>query len=88
VEGSSRIEQARRRLKVARVSIGATAAAGLLVFALAARISHPGTAHRSQVSTASNASAETQSESDDFGFGGGSISPSYGGAPTVQSGGS
>jgi hypothetical protein len=88
VEGSSRIEQARRRLRVARVSIGATAAAGFLVFALAARVSHPGT-HHTQVSTNSAATSDdSQFQSDDFGFGSGSISPSTGAAPTLRSGGS
>jgi hypothetical protein len=87
VEGSSRIEKARRRLRVARVSIGATAAAGFLVFALAARASHPGT-HHSQVSSAASSSDDAQAQSDDFSFGSASISPSTGGATTLQSGGS
>ncbi len=87
MEGSSRIEKARRRLRVARVSIGATAAAGLLVFALAARVSHPGT-HHSQASSAASSGDDFQAESDDFSFGSGSISPSTGGATTLQSGGS
>jgi hypothetical protein len=87
VEGSSRIEKARRHLRVARVSIGATAAAGFLVFALAARASHPGTHHK-QVSSAASSSDDVQAQSDDFSFGSGSISPSTGGATTLQSGGS
>ena len=87
MEGSSRIEKARRRLRVARVSLGATAAAGFLVFALAARASHPGT-HHSQASSAASSSDDVQAESDDFSFGSGSISPSTGGATTLQSGGS
>jgi hypothetical protein len=87
VEGSSRIEKARRRLRVARVSIGATAAAGFLVFAVAARASHPGT-HHAQVSSAASSNDDAQVQSDDFSFGSGSISPSTGGATTLQSGGS
>jgi hypothetical protein len=87
VEGSSRIEQARRRLRVARVSIGATVAAGFLVFALAARASHPGT-HHSQVSSAASSSDDVPTQGDDFSFGSGSISPSTGSTPTLQSGGS
>jgi hypothetical protein len=88
VDGSSRIETARRRLRVARLSIGASAAAGFLVFALAARVSHPGT-HHTQVSSVSGGDElESQQGSDDFGFGQASISPSFGGAPTIQSGGS
>jgi len=87
----SRIEEARLRLRHARLGIGAAAAAGFALFVFAARAAHPGT------STASNATAVTQqvSTSDDnatsnsFGsdFGSGSIGPSTGGA-SVQSGGS
>ena len=87
MEGSSRIETARRRLRVARISIGATAAAGFLVFALAARASHPGTHHTQASSVSAGDDAESQ-QSDDFGFGQGSISPPSGGASTLQSGGS
>jgi hypothetical protein len=87
VDGSSRIEQARRRLRIACVSVGATAAAGFLAFALAARTSHPGT-HHSQVSSAASTSDDVQAQSDDFSFGSGSISPATGGATTLQSGGS
>ena len=67
--------------------MGAAAAAGFLVFALAARASHPGT-HRTQASSASGGDTVESQQSDDFGFGQGSISPSFGGAPTIQSGGS
>ena len=87
MEGSSRIEKARRRLRVARVSIGATAAAGFLVFAVAARASHPGT-HNTQVSSAASSGDDVQAEGGDFGFGSGSIGPSTGSAPALQSGGS
>ena len=87
MEGSSRIETARRRLRVARISIGATAAAGFLVFALAARASHPGT-HHTQASSASGSDSVQPQQSDDFGFGQGSISTPSGGASTLQSGGS
>ena len=87
MEDSSRIAKARRRLRVARVSIGATAAAGFLVFALAARASHPGT-HHTQVSSAGDSSDDVQAQSDDFSFGSGSISPATGGSTTLQSGGS
>jgi hypothetical protein len=86
VEGSSRIEKARRRLRVARVSVGAAAAAGFLVFAVAARTSHPGT-HHTQGSSAVSSADDVQAQSDDFDFGSGSISPSTGGT-TLQSGGS
>jgi len=87
VEGSSRIEKARRRLSVARISIGVTAAAGFLVFAFAARASHPGTQH-TQISSTATSSDDVQAQSDDFSFGSGSISPSTGGGTTLQSGGS
>jgi hypothetical protein len=89
VERSSRIEQARRRLRVARLSIGVTAAVGFLVFTLAARASHPGT-HSSRASSRATTSAsdDFESQSDDFSFGSASISPATGGTPMVQSGGS
>jgi hypothetical protein len=87
VEGSSRIEQARRRLRIARLSIGAAAAAGFLVFTLAAKASHPGT-HHARVSSRAATSDDLESQSDDFSFGSASIGPSSGSAPTVQSGGS
>ena len=86
----SRIEEARRRLRRARFGVGAVAAAGFAVFALAARAAHPGTAGASQ----STSFAQQTSSSDDqragdsgFDFGQGSIGPSTG-APSVQSGGS
>jgi hypothetical protein len=92
----SRIELARRRLKVVRYSVGITAAAAFAVFALAARAAHPGTSSAG-VSTATNSAGATSSDdpygnaesSDSFGgFGSSSVSPSYNSAPSVQSGGS
>jgi hypothetical protein len=91
----SRIEIARRRLKVVRYSVGVTATAAFAVFAFAARAAHPGTSSGS-VSTATDSAAVTSSDdpygdvesSDSFGFGQSSVSPSYNSAPSVQSGGS
>jgi hypothetical protein len=92
----SRIEIARRRLKVARYSVGVTAAAAFALFAFAARAAHPGTSSGS-ASTATNSAGVTSSDdpygdvesSDSFGgFGSSSVSPSYNSAPSVQSGGS
>lgn len=92
----SRIELARRRLTVVRYSVGITAAAAFAVFAFAARAAHPGTSTGNAASTArSNATASSDDpygdveSSDSFGgFGSSSVSPSYGSAPSVQSGGS
>jgi ApbE family protein len=84
----SRIELARRRLSIARRAIGIAAAAGFVVFALAARSSHPGS-HANASSTSSVTPGETESESDDssgFDFGRASIAPSTGGASSLQSG--
>jgi len=91
----SRIELAHRRLKVVRVSVGVTAAAGFAVFAFAARSAHPGTSTGNTASTADSSNASSDDpygdveSSDSFdGFGTSSVSPSYGGTPSVQSGGS
>jgi hypothetical protein len=94
----SRIELARRRLSIARRAIGVAAAAGFVVFALAARASHPGISASTSQSTSSSVATEaTSSDDDDYGgddnstsgfdFGQGSIAPSTGGS-TLQSGGS
>ena len=89
----TRIELARRRLKVVRVSVGVAAAAGFAVFAFAARAAHPGTHTGNTASTAAATSSDdaygdTQSGSTFDGFGSSSVSLSYNSAPSVQSGGS
>ena len=88
----SRIELARRRLRIARRAIGVAAAGGLVVFALAARASHPGSSASTSQSTSSPAASEATSSddsysSDDFDFGQASIAPPTGGS-ALQSGGS
>ena len=89
---TSRIELARQRLRIARRAIGVAAAAGFVVFAFAARASHPGSGAKSTAATASTTSVTTddaQSQTDGgFSFGQSSIAPSTGGGFSVQSGGS
>ena len=92
----SRIEIARRRIRLARYAAGVLAAAAFATFAVAARNAHPGTAPSAGATQSGDtASAVTPSDdynddqsSDGFGFGSSSVSPSYGEAPSVQSGGS
>jgi hypothetical protein len=89
METPSRLDQARRRLRVARYGIGAAAVAGFGVFGLAARAAHPGT--RTHSSSASSAVVRSEDDADSvqsFDFGDGSIGSSTGGAPAIQSGGS
>jgi hypothetical protein len=85
----SRLDRARQQLRVARIGIGATAAAGLVVFSLVARASHPGAGSAATPASSSTASATDQSAqaTDSFGFGSSSIAPSDD-LPSVQSGGS
>jgi hypothetical protein len=90
---STRIELARRRVKIVRVSVGVAAAAGFAVFAFAARAAHPGTHTANTDSTARASSSDdayddTESGSSFDGFGSSSVSPSYNSSPSVQSGGS
>jgi hypothetical protein len=83
------MEHAKRRLRVARYAIGATAVGAFGAFAIAARASHPGTHHASTSSSTATASSDDSATSDDF-FGAGG-SPSFdnsGSTPQVQSGGS
>ena len=91
----TRIELARRRLKVVRVSVGVVAAAGFAFFAFAARAAHPGTSTGNASPAASTATASSDDpygdveSSDSFdGFGSSSVSPSDNSSPSVQSGGS
>ena len=86
----SRMETARRRIRIARYSIGALATAAFAVVGIAARSSHPAT---TQARSASNAVSRTvrsdDSQADGFSLeGGGFISPSTSDTPTIQSGGS
>jgi hypothetical protein len=89
--GPTRIELARRRLRVTRIAVGALAAAGFAVFSFAARTAHPGTTAGTAGSSAPATAVTSQDDAgttDDFGFGSSSLSPSYGETPSIQSGGS
>lgn len=89
----TRIETARRNVRLARYAIAVSAAAGLAAFAAAARVSHPGTHNstRSGAATDADTSSSVFQSSDDF-FGddssSSSIGPSGSAAPQIQSGGS
>lgn len=81
----SRIEAAKRRVRVARYSIGALAATALAVFGFAVRDAHPATHSSKATSPAATDSAVATGDSFSF-DGGGSISPSSSfDNPTVQS---
>lgn len=88
----TRIEQARRRVTIARYAIGITAAAALAGFAAVARATHPGTAQRvtSARTTVSTTSSYDDSSSSFFGDddagSSSNIGPSGGAQPQVQSG--
>jgi hypothetical protein len=79
------MQLARRRLRVARYSIGATAIAAFAAFGLVVRDAHPAT-HTNTASSAATASAGNSASS----FGGSAVigpaPQSF--APTIQSGGS
>ena len=87
----SRIEAARRNVKVARGAIGVAALSLLAIFGAAARSAHPATHSRSQSQSSSNSVTASQDDSSSFfGYDGGSssIGPSGSAAPSIQSGGS
>jgi len=84
VEPSSRIAEARRRVRVARYALGAAAVAGFAVFGAAARGAHPATHH----SASTVESTDSESDSSSFGFGSGSLGGSGNAAPQIQSMGS
>ena len=82
----SRIEEARRKARIARNTVGVAAVAGFALFAGLARASHPGTHSTTAANTASASASAAQSGS--F-FGGDSSSflgPSGSAAPQIQSG--
>ena len=83
MESSSRIAEARRRVKLARYVLGAGAVAGLAVFGAAARDAHPATHQVIQPS-----SSESDESSSTFSLGGSSLGGAGSSAPQVQSGGS
>ena len=88
----TRIDQARRKVRIARTAIGIGAAAGLAVFGGLARASHPAS-HTALTSDATARQTATTDESGDYFSGGGSdsystLGPSGSATPQVQSGGS
>jgi hypothetical protein len=87
----SRIQLARRRLRVARYSIGAVALTAFAAFGFAVRDAHPATRTSASTATAGNtstASSSTDDSSTNFG-GSASISPApQTAAPQLQSSGS
>jgi hypothetical protein len=85
----SRIEAARRRVRVARYTIGAVATAAFALFGLAARDAHPATHTGSTAASSSATATAARTQQDSFSFdGGSSIAPSASAAPSVQTGGS
>jgi hypothetical protein len=80
------MQLARRRLKVARYSIGAVAVTAFAAFGFAVRAAHPAT--HTSTATVATATASTANSSTSFG-GSAVISPAtQASAPTVQSSGS
>jgi hypothetical protein len=84
--GPSRVGAARRRAGLAKRAVAVSSAAAFAVALVLARVSHPGHA-ASQGGSTSGATA-VATDDDGFDFGSGSIAPSGGSAPTVQSNGS
>ena len=87
----TRIEQARRRVTVARYAIGITAAVAFAGFAAVARTTHPGTAQRVTTARTSVTTASSYDDDSNSYFYGGddsssNIGPSGSAAPQVQSG--
>ena len=84
----SRIDAARRNVRVARYAIGVGAAAALAIFAAAARASHPATHRSLREGTSASSSAADQAQADQYGYfdGGYSIGPAGSAAPQLQSG--
>jgi hypothetical protein len=87
MDAPSRLERARRQLRVARYSLGAAAVAGFALFGVAARAAHPGTSTPAPTASTATASDDDQQSTSTFDFGDGSIGPSNS-APSIQSGGS
>jgi hypothetical protein len=91
-EASSRVEEARRRVRTSRYVIGVAALAAFAGVGLLVRAAHPGSSSGATGGTASippSAFQNAQSGNSFFGGGGGgTIAPSQSAGPTVQSGGS
>jgi hypothetical protein len=85
VSGESRIEATRRRLQTVCIAIATATVVAFGALAGFARASHPAAA------TTNSSDARTQTsddgrQSDEFGFGDGSIGPSFGGGSSLQTG--
>jgi hypothetical protein len=83
MEAPSRIALANRRLRIARIAVGAAAVAAFVVFGAVARAAHPGSA--GSTTSIQSSSADDLSQST-FDFGTASVGPSAGGSVSVQSG--
>jgi hypothetical protein len=100
MERASRLESARRKLRVARYVVIASSTAAFGGFALMTRASHAGTSTAGTASSSTIASSQSSgsgysddsssddSQSQSFDYGGSSISPSGNGGSVVQSSGS
>lgn len=89
MENGSRVNEARRRLRTTRTSIGVAAGIAFAGLALMARAAHPGTSKHT--STSSTTAQESNTSSTDDGFfddSGATFSQSQSSTPQVQSGGS
>jgi hypothetical protein len=85
----SRLQLARRRLRVARYSISAVALGAFGAFAVAVRDAHPATHTKASTATSSAAASASAADSDDAFGNGAAISPAPQTlAPQVQSSGS
>jgi len=89
MKGPSRIEAARRRVRIARYTIAVAAAGALAAGAAVARAVHPGTSGGQSTARTQRQSAlpSVSSEFDDAGGGSVSSAPSSS-APVIQSSGS
>jgi hypothetical protein len=84
---SSRLDTARRQLRVARIGITAVAAAGFALFAVAARATHPATTNRSTSGSSAATTDQAAQSTSSFGFDSGSIGAGSS-SPSLQSSGS
>jgi hypothetical protein len=83
----TRMEHAKRRLRVARYAITAVAVSAFAAFGIAAKASHPATHHSS--STSNTTTGESDDSNSTFDFNGSSSFDNSGGDyPSIQSGGS
>jgi hypothetical protein len=80
-----RIVEARNRAEIAKRAIAVVSVAGFLAVFILAKAAHPGHSAASQPSTSNSSTGQSsEDDTDGFGFGSGSIAPSQGAAPSVQ----